>query len=137
MELDKLLEYEKELCQATLYYIIIWDKENLQTWLKILSYDKESFEDLIKDFSKNHILIRHYNKLKILKSEQYNNVAESLKEKLVKFYNKKQPYFSTKVVACEEDVDILSEIIVDSYEYDTMDDYLSQKLDVENDKRIL
>lgn len=134
---DKLLIYEKELCQVSLYYIMILGKENLQSWIKILNYDKEAFEDLIKDFPKNHILIRHYNKLKTLKSEQYNNVAESLKEKLVKFYNKEQPYFSTKVVACEEDVEILSEIIVDSYEYDTMDDYLSQKLEIENDKRIL
>ena len=53
---------------------------------------------------------------------------------MTKFYDQRQPYFSVKNVANEEEVDILSEVIITSSEYNSMDDYLEIKLDQEKSK---
>lgn len=132
-----LFKVEKDLCQATLYYIMALGKYDLKTWIETLNYNKNMFGDLLKYFPKNHISITYFNKLKTLRVEQYNQMAENLKPKITKFFEQKQPYFSINNVESEEEVDILSEVIINSYEYQTMDDYLGVKLDKENDKRLL
>ena len=132
-----LFKVEKDLCQATLYYIMALGQYDLKTWIETLNYDKKMFGERLKHFPKNHISITYFNKLKTLKGEQYKQMTEVIKPKITKFYEQKQPYFSIKTVANEEEVDILSEVIINSSEYDTMDDYLRIKLDQENDKRLL
>ena len=132
-----LLKVEKDICQVTLYYIMGLGQYNSEKWIETLNYDREYFGRLLKNFPYDHISITYFNKLKTLKDDQYRQMAEIIKNKITKFYEQKQPYFSLMYVANEEEIDILSEIIIDSSEYNTMDDYLKIKIDQENDKRLL
>ena len=132
-----LLKVEKDICQATLYYIMGLGQYSLKAWIETLNYDKNYFGMLLKNFPYDHISRTYFNKLKTLKDDQYKQIAEIVKPKITKFYEQKQQYFSLDSVVNEEEVDILSEIIIESNEYNTMDDYLKIKLEQENDKRLL
>lgn len=134
---EYFLKVEKDICQATLYYIMGLGQDDSKTWIETLNYDKNLLGNLLEKFPKNHIAITYFNKLETLEPEQYKQMAEELKLKMTKFYDQRQPYFSVKNVANEEEVDILSEVIITSSEYNSMDDYLEIKLDQENDKRLL
>ena len=132
-----LFKIEKDLCECLIYYSITMDKNKLEDYLEFLNYDKEFLDALIKGFPIDHPISIYYNRLKSLNSEQYKEIAQKLKEKINIFYAREIKYFTIKNVTCEEDVDILAEIIIASSKYNTMDEYFSKKVDEDKDERIL
>ena len=132
-----LFKIEKDLCECLIYYSITMDKNKLEDYLEFLNYDKEFLDALIKGFPIDHPISIYYNRLKSLNSEQYKEIAQKLKEKINIFYAREIKYLTIKNVTCEEDVDILAEIIIASSKYNTMDEYFSKKVDEDKDERIL
>ena len=132
-----LFKIEKDLCECLIYYSITMDKNKLEDYLEFLNYDKEFLDALIKGFPIDHPISIYYNRLKSLNSEQYKEIAQKLKEKINIFYAREIKYFTIKNVTCEEDVDILAEIIIASSKYNTMDEYFSKKVDEDKDEGIL
>ena len=132
-----LFKIEKDLCECLIYYSITMDKNKLEDYLEFLNYDKEFLDALIKGFPIDHPISIYYNRLKSLNSEQYKEIAQKLKEKINIFYAREIKYFTIKNVTCEEDVDILAEIIIASSKYNTMNEYFSKKVDEDKDERIL
>ena len=132
-----LFKIEKDLCECLIYYSITMDKNKLEDYLEFLNYDKEFLDALIKGFPIDHPISIYYNRLKSLNSEQYKEIAQKLKEKINIFYAREIKNFTIKNVTCEEDVDILAEIIIASSKYNTMDEYFSKKVDEDKDERIL
>ena len=132
-----LFKIEKDLCECLIYYSITMDKNKLEDYLEFLNYDKEFLDALIKGFPIDHPISIYYNRLKSLNSEQYKEIAQKKKKKINIFYAREIKYFTIKNVTCEEDVDILAEIIIASSKYNTMDEYFSKKVDEDKDERIL
>ena len=139
--IEKSQEYffkiENDFCSAVIYYILALNKYNLENWIETINYSKETFGELLAPFPKKHPAVIYYNKLKTLSLEQYKLIAETIKNKINSFYKKDQDFFSFDYVVNEEEVDILCEVIIQSSEYESMDEYLEEKIGKELNKRLI
>lgn len=102
--------------------------------MRILDYERDLFIKLVKKLPKEHQCVLYYNRLHPLKDEQYYFIVDMLKEKIKKYYN--QEHISVKVLSCEEDVNILSEILLNSSKYDSLEKYMEHEK-TKNNYRVL
>ena len=129
---------EHDFCTAITYYILaVYDeKENqLNDWMEMLSYDRNTLSKIINLLPKGHPCIRDYKKLNSLKDEQYNRIANIVKEKIQSYYSKKT-IITIQVAENEEEVNILSDVMILSYEYESIQSYF-EDMCKRDDKKIL
>ena len=123
-----------DLCNSMCYYIYatVNDKDiDLDSWLGLLNHERDLMIQLVKNLPKEHQSVFYFNRLHSLKDEQYYFIVNLLKEKIEKYYKRGNTNFIL-ATSCEEDVDILSEIIINSSSYDTIEKYVEHEIENNN-----
>lgn len=85
---------ECDLCIAIIYYFLAVKPDEEQTFdefLKLLNSEMENVKNLFEQIPLNHPAREYYNRLLCLKKEEYNNIVERLKDKIL-IINKKKKF---------------------------------------------
>ena len=109
---EKSKEYfnkiEFDLCIAMIYYVIAVkpdEEQNLDEILKLLDLERELVDQLILLFPPKHPTRIYHNRLYYLKDEEYNDIVERLKNKII--ICKKAKKFKSAITALSSDSDII------------------------------
>ena len=128
-EIEKYIyKIQYDFCRAVMYYILAVYNENdfkLEDWMDFFNRDRDNTIDKFKKMPNTHPCVIYYNRLASLNDEQYDFINNILKSKIKKYCQKK--YITLKILWCDEDVNILTEIMLNSSKYSSMKKYIKKE----------
>lgn len=108
---EKANEYfnkiEFDLCIAMIYYVIAVkpkEEQNLDGILKLLDSEMEVVKQTIEQFPLNHPTKTYHDRLSYLKDEEYNNIVQRLKNKIILCKKEKNLKDAIMVLSSDNDV---------------------------------
>lgn len=121
-------EAEIYLCIFLIYYkIALYEGEYVSNMMYILGQSRTELRGFLENMPENHPSVEAFQKLEDLNDEQYYDIANKLKIKIEKFNNQSNNnIFDT--ICNRELVDISARIIVYSSEYNSLEEYIEEKL---------
>ena len=135
-EVEKYIyKIQYDLCRAIMYYILTFHNEEdfkLERWMEFFDCDRANIINKFEKMPIKHPCAIYYNRLASLSDEQYYFIANNLKDKIKKYC--KNPDILLQVVCCNEDVNILTEIVLNSSKYSSIKQYIKKE---KNNSRVL
>lgn len=109
---EKAKEYfnkiEFDLCIAIIYYVLAVkpeEEQNLDEILKLLDSEMEVIKQTIVQFPLNHPAKIYHDRLYSLKDDEYNDIVERLKNKIM--ISKKEKNLKDAIISLSSDSDVI------------------------------
>ena len=120
---------EENLCNFLIYYVLAFGSDDncLQIMLNTLDKSREDLKNYLNKVPEDHPIINYYKKIESINDEQYTNIVNLLKPKIQKVMNQKD-YDLFDAIGNRELINIVTDIIINSSEYNTLKEYIQYNL---------
>lgn len=131
---------EIDLCIALIYYLFALqpeEEQNLNKMFELLNSEMDLFQYMLNQIPYKHPAREYHRRLAHLRNEEYYYIVEKLKTKIDKCRKDNKFLEIPRIFDNDEDVIFYATCVIKSYEYPSIDAYIKDLLQKEDDATLI